>query len=94
MATIKALFYKLFDGVTAGTIVRTVCFFLALANQILQAMGKSPLPISNDQVNAIITTLFTVVTGLIAWWKNNSFTRAAQIGDEAKKNALHSGIKK
>ena len=94
MTAIKNLFHKIFDGVSVGTIVRTACFFLALVNQILQAMGKSPLPITNDQMKALVTTGFTVITGLIAWYKNNSFTKAAQIGDEAMASAKLKGLTK
>ena len=94
MIAIKNLLNKIFEGVSVSTIVRTACFFLALANQILQAMGKSPLPISDEQLNALITTGLTVITGLIAWYKNNSFTKAAQIGDEAMQTARLKGITK
>lgn len=94
MTAIKNLFHKIFDGVSASTIVRTACFFLALVNQILQATGRSPLPITNEQMNALITTGLTVVTGLIAWYKNNSFTKAAQIGDKAMHTARIKGITK
>ncbi len=79
--TIKSLFSKLFGGVTASTIVRTLCFFLALINQILSATGHSPLPIENEQIESLVTVGLTVITGLIAWWKNNSFTSAAIAGD-------------
>lgn len=94
MSAIKNFLAKIFDGVSVSTIVRTACFFLALANQILQARGKSPLPISNEQLNSFITTGLTVITGLIAWYKNNSFTKAAQIGDEAMRTARLKGITK
>lgn len=94
MTAIKNLFHKIFDGVSTSTIVRTACFFLALMNQILQASDRSPLPITNEQLNALITTGLTVITGLIAWYKNNSFTKAAQIGDEAMQTARIKGITK
>ena len=32
-------------NITAGTIARTAVLLLALTNQLLSAMGKSPLPI-------------------------------------------------
>ena len=46
--------------------------------------GVSPLPIEDKQVEAIITTAWTVIAALIAWWKNNSFTQAALAGDALK----------
>jgi SPP1 family holin len=63
-----------------GTIIRTAVLFLAIINQILTISGKSPLPISSDQLAEIISTGFTTVTALLAWWKNNDFTDAAKEG--------------
>ena len=67
--------------ITVGTIVRTVILAVALVNQILVASGHSVIPIPDEEWEALITTGATVITALIAWWKNNSFTAAARIGD-------------
>lgn len=71
--------------ISAGTIARTVCFALALINQILSACGKPVLPIENEQVESLVTVGFTVITGIISWWKNNSFTKEAIEADEVMK---------
>lgn len=63
--------------ISAGTIVRTVCLLLALANQVLSALGKPVLPIESATVEQLVTAGITTVTALIAWWKNNSFTQEA-----------------
>lgn len=68
--------------ITASTIARTICLVLALINQGLTIAGHSPLPIENETVVQIVSLTATVVTSLIAWWKNNSFTQAALTGDE------------
>ena len=68
-------------NITAGTIARTACLVLALANQILSATGHPVLPIEDSQLESLITTGLTVAASLAAWWKNNSFTPAARIGD-------------
>ena len=70
--------------ISAGTIARTIILLLALINQCLSMAGVSPLPIEDKQVEAIITTAWTVIAALIAWWKNNSFTQAALAGDALK----------
>ncbi|MBU8575954.1 phage holin [Bacillus pumilus] len=64
-----------------GTVVRTVLLFIALINQALIMFGKPVLPISEDQVNTLTETLylafsmvFTLVTTLVAWYKNNYVT--------------------
>lgn len=70
--------------VTAGTIARTIILILALINQILTSTGHPVIPISDETVTQVVTLIFTIVTALIAWWKNNSFTQAALAGDIAK----------
>ena len=67
--------------ISAGTIARTACLLLALANQVLSALGKPVLPIESATVEQLVTAGITTVTALIAWWKNNSFTAAALEAD-------------
>lgn len=74
-------------NVSIGTIARTACLALALTNQVLTCFGVQVLPISDDELNNLVTTGLTVATSLAAWWKNNSFTTAAMIGDEHMKQA-------
>lgn len=68
--------------ITSGTIARTVILILALVNQVLTATGHSVINISDENVNTLISTGFTIVSALIAWWKNNSFTQSAIMADE------------
>ena len=68
--------------ISAGTIARTIILVLALLNQILTAMGHSVINISDESINTLISTGFTIVTAIIAWWKNNSFTQSALKADE------------
>lgn len=75
------------NKISAGTIARTIILLLALINQCLSMAGVSPLPIEDEQVETIITTTWTVIAAVWAWWKNNSFTQAALAGD-ALKNEL------
>ena len=64
-----------------GTVVRTVLLLIALINQTMLMFGKSPLGITEGQVNqladALYTTgslLFTIGTTVAAWFKNNYVT--------------------
>lgn len=66
----------------AGTIARTIILVLALVNQILTATGHSVINISDESINTLISTGFTIVTAIVAWWKNNSFTQSALKADE------------
>ena len=68
--------------ITKETIIRTVLLAAALINLVLNAMGKNTLPFTNEEISEAISVLFAVVTSIIAWWKNNSFTPAAISGDE------------
>ena len=69
-------------NITAGTIARTACLALALTNQLLSATGHPVLPIEDAQLESLITTGLTMAASIAAWWKNNSFTTAALIGDQ------------
>ncbi len=62
--------------------MRTVILALALINQILTASGHAIIPIDDETVTTLISTAATVITALIAWWKNNSFTQEAIEADE------------
>ena len=74
-------------NISAGTIARTICLALALTNQILSATGHPVLPIEDSQVETLVTTGLTVAASVAAWWKNNSFTQPAKIGDAAMRRA-------
>lgn len=57
-----------------GTIIRTIVLAIALLNQFLVIFNKSPLPISNEELEQILSSVFTLVVSLIAWYKNNYVT--------------------
>lgn len=70
---------------TKSTIARTVVLIIALVNQVLTISGHNPLPWSETEVYEGITVILTVASSLYAWWKNNSFTKAAITADEYMK---------
>lgn len=78
-------------NITSGTIARTIILVLALLNQILTATGHSVINISDESVNTLISTGFTIVTAIIAWWKNNSFTQSALKADEVMREGKENG---
>lgn len=77
------------NKISAGTIARTVVLFAALANQFLTMAGKNPLPFSEDAIYEGITMMLTGIASLWAWWKNNSFTKAAIAGDTMREQMKH-----
>lgn len=77
------------NKISAGTIARTVVLFAALLNQFLTMAGKNPLPFSEDAIYEGITMMLTGIASLWAWWKNNSFTKAAIAGDTMREQMKH-----
>ena len=78
-------------NITSGTIARTIILVLALVNQILTATGHGVINISDESINTLISTGFTIVTAIIAWWKNNSFTQSALKADEVMREGKENG---
>lgn len=74
------------EKISVGTVIRTVCLILALVNLTLETFGKRIIPISDEQVSELITLIFTIVTSVISFWKNNSFTQEAIIADGLMKD--------
>lgn len=76
-----------------GTVIRTVLLFIALVNQVF---GVGTIALDEGQVVTIVegvyllgSTLFTIVTALIAWFKNNYVTDK---GKEQKKVLQERGL--
>ena len=72
--------------VSSGTIIRTIVLVVALINQILVMMGLNTLPFDEQQITDGLSMLFTAVASVWAWWKNNSFTKAAKAADAFLQN--------
>jgi SPP1 family holin len=68
--------------VSPGTIARTILLVLAFINQILTATGHSVINIEDETVEELVSSIFTIVIAIVAWWKNNSFTQAALTADD------------
>lgn len=64
------------------TIVRTLVLAAAILNQFLTARGKCPLPLKNEELAELLSAIFTAGASIWAWWKNNSFTKAACEADK------------
>ncbi len=71
--------------ISKGTIARTIILTLALTNQLLTAFGYNVIDVSDETINTLVSTIFTVVMAIITFWKNNSFTKEAIEADEVLK---------
>lgn len=69
-------------GVTAQTWARTLVLVLALISQLAVILGKRTEAIDIERWQEYVTYIFTVGASIVAWWKNNSFTKNAQTADK------------
>lgn len=69
-------------NVSTGTWIRTVVMVVALINQVLTSLGWNPMPFSDEEVYSGLSMIISVATTLIAWWKNNSFSKEAVEADK------------
>lgn len=72
---------KNFKNVSNGTWARLALLVAALLNTVLTVFGVNPLA-ENSTAAAVLGTVATVIISLLAYWKNNSFTEAAQVADK------------
>ena len=68
-------------NISPGTLARLALLIAALLNNALTVFGVNPLSI-DGRAGEILATASTVFVSLVAYWKNNSFTSAAQKADE------------
>ena len=66
-------------GITAETIAGILILLLALINATLQMFGINALPIKNEEITNIVSTVFLIATALWNTWKNRNITTASQI---------------
>lgn len=66
-------------GVTAETVTGILILLLALVNATLQMFGINTLPIQNEEVTNIVSTVFLIATALWNTWKNRNISTASQV---------------
>lgn len=70
------------SGVRTETWVVTISLVLSLVNTVLRLFGLDVLPFSEEEVATAVSAVWVVISAVIAWWENNSFTRKAQEADK------------
>lgn len=78
-------------GVSVQTWARTVILLLALAGQLCVILGKKNGLFDSDQWQEYVTYALIVIGSVWSWWKNNSFTAAAQKADKIMKGEESDG---
>ena len=79
-------------GVNAETITGILILLLALINATLQMFGINTLPIENEEITNIISTLFLIGTALYNTWKNRNLTTASQSAQQITDAIKHGEI--
>ena len=59
-------------GITAEAVTGVLVLAVALINAILQMFGVNALPIENNEVSEIVSTLFLIATTLYNVYKNRN----------------------
>ena len=81
MNKIKDIFANI-GNVKVGTWVRGILLIISFVNMALSAAGKTPIPADYNELYTIVSIVFSILVGISAYWKNNSFTEAAQTADK------------
>ncbi len=68
--------------VSSGTWARLALLTLSLVNAGLNMYGVNTCAIAQMDISMGISIAFVVLCAFLAYWKNNSFTAAAQAADE------------
>ena len=77
------------DDIDKGTLLRTIILAVALINQFLTAFGLTKIPGTSDEQILVLSTVFTSVTAIIAWFKNNYLTaKGIKQNEVLQKNGL------
>lgn len=82
MEQFKDIFGQLSE-VSGGTWTRLILLLLSLINATLQMFGVGvTIPHLSEECSEAISLILVFVFGLLGYWKNNSFSKAAQAADE------------
>lgn len=79
--------------ISKGTIVRTIMIILVIVNVVLKQFGVDAINVSESEILSLVEALIEVATIVVAFWKNNSFTKNAIKADEFLKTLKESGNK-
>lgn len=85
MADVKVTTTEEVGKVSAGTIARMIITALLLLNMILSALGYQPIDIADETIYNVVSGIALIISSVISFWKNNSFTKAARKADKIMK---------
>lgn len=65
-------------GINKEAITGILILLLALVNATLQMFGINVIPVENEEITNIVSTVFLILTTLYNTWKNRNLTTASQ----------------
>lgn len=71
--------------VSPSTIARAIVLALALINTVFALLGWTPLDIDQTVIYQLVSAAAIVIASVIAYWKNNSWTKHAIKADAVMK---------
>ena len=77
-------------GVNAETVTGVLILLVALINAVLQMFGINTLPIENEEITSIVSTVFLIVTAFWNTYKNRNISTASQTAQQIT-NAIKNG---
>lgn len=77
-------------GVNAETVTGVLILLVALINAVLQMFGINTLPIENEEITSIVSTVFLIVTVIWNTYKNRNISTASQTAQQIT-NAIKNG---
>ena len=72
--------------VSKETVCSTVFCFLGVINFFLKKYGMYPIEIEESVMFDFVSAVWLIAGVIVAWWKNNSFTKPAIIADGVMKH--------
>lgn len=66
----------------AKAITNIIVAIVLLANAILTAAGKNPLPFNEDSTALVISSILAGIDTVWVWWKNQNLTAEAVTGQK------------
>lgn len=80
-------------NISKGTIVRTISLIIVLVNIVLKKIGIDLINVSESEILTAVETIIEVLTIIVAFWKNNSYTKNAIRADAFLKQLKESEVK-
>ncbi len=77
-------------GVNAETVTGVLILLVALINAVLQMFGINTLPIENEEITSIVSTVFLIITVIWNTYKNRNISTASQTAQQIT-NAIKNG---